>query len=41
MAVKDKLITVNPYIDFPIKDEKSDREFLTNDELLMPTKSWI
>jgi len=34
MAVKDKLITINPYIDFPIKDEKSDREFLTKDELL-------
>ena len=33
MAVKDKLIISNPYVDFPIKDERSDREFLTKDEL--------
>lgn len=33
MAVKDKLITINPYIDFPLKDEKTDRSFLTKDEL--------
>lgn len=33
MAVKEKLIRTNPYVDFPIKDEKSNREFLTKDEL--------